>query len=446
MTEGPQGWGAPLHARVLDATGVAPGVRVLDLGCGWGTFARAAAERGAQVTGLDRDPAAVAAAAAAVPAGSFLVGDAHDPPRGPFDAVVAVQLLEHVANPLAVLRAAGRVGGVVAVTVWGREQECDVRAFGEALAPWLPPRRAADRVAPGPPPITEPARLRKLVELAGLRVELVDEVLCPFDYPDEDALLGPLLAAGIGRAAAHRAGRRAVRDAVLARLAGRTAPPPAATACATCSASSSPAPPDPRAADRPHPRPRTSSQPAPIAADPDDVPGWQVRCAAGGSGGVQRRRLARTGITLRAASTSPGSMSTTSRPGSEPSWSTSSPIGPTTALAPIPVGARPGSRPTVAGSAWSQAATKVVESSARARTSRSHCARLPGPAPQDAGTTTSAGATVAEQLEQAGEAQVVAGGQADGQAVHDRSVTGSVPGATVSDSANPNASNRWILS
>ena len=41
-------------------------------------------------------------------------------------------------------------------TVWGREEECDLRVLGEALAPWLGPRRPP----PGPPPLTDPARLR----------------------------------------------------------------------------------------------------------------------------------------------------------------------------------------------------------------------------------------------------------------------------------------------
>ncbi|HVH24419.1 MAG TPA: class I SAM-dependent methyltransferase, partial [Pseudonocardia sp.] len=111
MEEGPQGWGAPLYARVLDVAGVRDGTNVLDLGCGAGGFARVAADRGALVTGLDVDRSAVVAAAAAVPTGRFLVGDAHDPPPGPFDVVAAVQLLAHVVNPVAVLRAAARVGG-----------------------------------------------------------------------------------------------------------------------------------------------------------------------------------------------------------------------------------------------------------------------------------------------------------------------------------------------
>ena len=79
--------------------------------------------------------------------GTFRVGDAHDPPAGPFDVVAAVQLLAHVANPLVVLRGRAPGSARVAVTVWGREQECDVRAFGEALAPWLPPRRGGRRAA-----------------------------------------------------------------------------------------------------------------------------------------------------------------------------------------------------------------------------------------------------------------------------------------------------------
>src|SRR5690606_32880630 len=133
----------------------------------------------------------------------------------PFDVVAAVQLLQHVANPLVVLRAAARVGSTVAVTTWGPEEMCDVRAFGEALAPWLPPRRPAV----GPPPLTDPARLRKIAGLAGLAVVAEADVECPFTYADADALVRPLLAAGIGRAATARAGEQAVREAVLERLA-----------------------------------------------------------------------------------------------------------------------------------------------------------------------------------------------------------------------------------
>jgi SAM-dependent methyltransferase len=224
----PAGWGAPLYAHALDAADVGAGTSVLDVGCGTGELASLAVSRGARVTGVDVDPAAVATARAAVPGADFRVGDAHDlgpvgTLGGPFAVVAAVQLLTHVANPLRVLREASRVavrGGTLVASVWGQEKECDVRAFGEALAPWLPARRGAQRRGPaGPPTLTDPEHLRKVAWLAGLAVVGVDEVVCPFDYPDEAALLGPLLASGIGRAAVSRAGEAAVRRAVRERLA-----------------------------------------------------------------------------------------------------------------------------------------------------------------------------------------------------------------------------------
>jgi hypothetical protein len=122
-----------------------------------------------------------------------------------------VQLLMHVVDPVAVLAAAGRSGALVAATVWGREAECDVRVFGEALAPWLGP-------APGGHPITEPDVLREVAERAGLVVDRLDEVVCPFDYEDDEAVLGPLFDSALGQAVGRRAGPVALRDAVLTRF------------------------------------------------------------------------------------------------------------------------------------------------------------------------------------------------------------------------------------
>lgn len=210
----PRGWGSPVHAAVLDATGVGAGTTVLDLGCGAGHFARAAADRGAVVTGVDFDGDAVALATAEVPEGTFVVRNAQDPPPGPFDVVAAVQLLMHVRDPLAVLRRAGRVGGVVAATAWGRERECDLSVLDDAFAPWLGPRR------PGRgSPVSEPARLRAMAERAGLAVERLDEVQVPFDYADDDELLQPLLASASARAVARRVDPVTLRDALLERLA-----------------------------------------------------------------------------------------------------------------------------------------------------------------------------------------------------------------------------------
>jgi SAM-dependent methyltransferase len=217
VSEGPTGWGEPLYERVL--SGVPEGASVLDVGCGPGVFAAFATARGLKVTGIDADRSAVAAARREVPGADFEVGDAHQL-AGSFDLVALVQVLAHVTNPLKVLKEAARVGGLVRATVWGREEESDVRLLGEALAPFLPPR-GARRTPAGPPPLTEPDRFRKIATTAGLEVVALDEVHCPFDYPDEDALVGPLLTSDIGRYAVNIAGPAAVRDAVLAAFAPR---------------------------------------------------------------------------------------------------------------------------------------------------------------------------------------------------------------------------------
>ena len=127
--------------------------------------------------------------------------------------------------PVPVTAAATASRAAVVASVWGREEECDVGLLGQALARWLPPRSPGPgRSRSGPPTLADPDRFRKLGWLAGLAVVGVDEVVCSFDYPDEAALLDPLLASMIGRTAVVRAGEAAVRAAVRERLAGHRLP------------------------------------------------------------------------------------------------------------------------------------------------------------------------------------------------------------------------------
>jgi 2-polyprenyl-3-methyl-5-hydroxy-6-metoxy-1,4-benzoquinol methylase len=51
--EGPQGWGTRVYEHVLHAANVGSGTTVLDCGCGAGRFVHLAAERGADVAGID---------------------------------------------------------------------------------------------------------------------------------------------------------------------------------------------------------------------------------------------------------------------------------------------------------------------------------------------------------------------------------------------------------
>lgn len=92
-----------------------PGRRVLDLGCAGGFMAEALHDRGALVTGIDPARAAVAAAAAHAAQSERAIayavarGEALPFPPGSFDAIVCVDVLEHVDDLGRVLAETARV-------------------------------------------------------------------------------------------------------------------------------------------------------------------------------------------------------------------------------------------------------------------------------------------------------------------------------------------------
>jgi SAM-dependent methyltransferase len=125
---------------------LAPGLRLLDVGCGPGTITIDLAGRvaPADVIGIDAAGDVIAqAAAAATEAGAdnvtFAVGDVYalDFPDESFDVVHAHQVLQHLSDPTAALREMRRVvrrGGIVAV------RDSDYGAFT-----WSPADARLDR-------------------------------------------------------------------------------------------------------------------------------------------------------------------------------------------------------------------------------------------------------------------------------------------------------------
>lgn len=113
---------------LLDAAGVRPGRRVLDLATGPGYAAAKAEERGATAVGVDIAAQMVAMAAALHPGIEFRQADAEALPfpDESFDAVVGNFIVLHLARPGRAVDETRRVlrpGGRVALTVWDRPEQ-----------------------------------------------------------------------------------------------------------------------------------------------------------------------------------------------------------------------------------------------------------------------------------------------------------------------------------
>lgn len=91
----------------------APDPRILDLGCGAGEGTAAVGQQGWQVWGVDLSPEAARFARAAYPAPNIAFASMDAGRLGfasrAFDAVVSIEVIEHLADPRSYLREAARV-------------------------------------------------------------------------------------------------------------------------------------------------------------------------------------------------------------------------------------------------------------------------------------------------------------------------------------------------
>jgi SAM-dependent methyltransferase len=213
---------APAYAAGLEALGVGEGTRLLDVGCGAGRALRLAADRGADVTGIDAAPGLLEFARRRVPGATIVQGELQTLPFADdaFDAVTGFNSFQYAADPVAALREAKRVtapGGRVLALVWSPAEMCELAPHLQSLGALMPPPPPG---APGPFALCGRDALGDFFASADLEVAEVADVPCTFAYPDSATAVAALASAGPVVRIAEHAGSDAVRADIEQFLAG----------------------------------------------------------------------------------------------------------------------------------------------------------------------------------------------------------------------------------
>jgi SAM-dependent methyltransferase len=191
----------PTYEAALQRTGLEPGWRVLDIGCGAGAFLRLVADGGAQPHGTDASEALIAFAGGRLPEADLRVGEMEELPweDDSFDLVTGFNSFFFANDMVAALREASRVakpGAQVVIQVWGAHERCDLEAMKQIVRPFIPPRPPG---APPDPDLSQPGLLRELAAQAGLAPHDGFATSWAFEYPDAETLGRALIAvAGLG--------------------------------------------------------------------------------------------------------------------------------------------------------------------------------------------------------------------------------------------------------
>lgn len=228
-TEGAAGWVenerifdsvlGPVTTAVLAAaaTGDAPGVRALDVGCGSGTLLEHLSEAGVDAVGVDISPTMVEAASRRVPAALVITADAQTAdllalaPGAPFGRVVSrfgVMFFDDPVAAFANVRRAAAPAARLAFACWRGRGENPMFSLGvDVLAAKLdPPPERSTPGAPGPMAFADGDRLHGLLGDSGWGgVEIAPcDFCCDFGFDGSDgveARLSVLLGTFIGQRA-----------------------------------------------------------------------------------------------------------------------------------------------------------------------------------------------------------------------------------------------------
>lgn len=205
----------PVYLDTFNSLKIGPHTRLLDVGCGAGMAAQIAAERGAQVSGLDASENLLAIARERVPTGDFSIGELERLPYPDcsFDLVTGFNSFQYAGSPSSALMEAKRVtrpGGSVVIMTWGEPEGMEAASIVAALKPLLP---LPPKGAPGPFALSEEKALRGFAIAAGLKPTAVFDVDSPWQYPDLATAIRGVMSAGVSARAVEHSSEEAVESA-----------------------------------------------------------------------------------------------------------------------------------------------------------------------------------------------------------------------------------------
>lgn len=214
---------------LLDAAGATPGSSLLDVACGPGYVAAAAARRGSSVVGVDFSSSMVAIAASSNPTLEFREGDAEklDLPDNSFDAVVMNFGMLHLERPESAIAEAFRVlspGGRYAFTVWDLPERAV--AFGIILESIQAHGNMNVPLPPGPPffRFSDPEESKKALTAAGFVHAQTLQVPQTWKVESGEALLKTFQTAAVRTAALLNAQAPAALKKIQAEIESRIEP------------------------------------------------------------------------------------------------------------------------------------------------------------------------------------------------------------------------------
>jgi ubiquinone/menaquinone biosynthesis C-methylase UbiE len=220
--EGPSGYGTLVYEYVLDRAKVESDTRILDCGCGAGRFARMAADRGAQVAGIDASEELIEIAAHRTPQGEFRVGDIEALPwsANAFDWVTGFNAFQFADDKARALAEAKRVSkGPVAVVIPSRAPESGITSVFQQLFPLFPPEALERMRQSGMFALSAPGSLEELLSEVRLAISEDEEIETPIAFDSIATAVRAFVGAGPMAIAVQHSGESTVARAAEEALA-----------------------------------------------------------------------------------------------------------------------------------------------------------------------------------------------------------------------------------